>query len=260
MSEYRVAIGAFAWIAANAGLRWRSKSTKQKKSSKLRAVGGEGKCEKGTLSNPVHFKKRWISLDRCKTRSRSKTVGQRSQTLNQRGERVRESSQQGGFRTRSQSHVRRRKRIPDANVDSFKNSCIPCKTYLFDQAWQRGRNRERTGEKYKGDKHCSHVGEGPTNKTGDIGATQLIFLTSVAASRCLLLGQAIFTIIEMLLVRAGIETNPGPISPTSSACCNAYQHFKRVKNAIEKAQNNFQSKATLETLTKKVIEIEETGI
>ena len=257
MSEYRVAIGAFAWIAANTGLRWRSKSTKQKKSSKLRAVGGEGKCEKGTLSNPVHFKKRWMSLDRCKTRSRSKTVGQRSQTLNQRGERVRESSQQGGFRTRSQSHVRRRKRIPDANVDSFKNSCIPCKTYLFDQVWQRGRRHERTGEKYKADKHCSHIGKGPLNKTGDIGAaTYLHFLTS----GCLLLEQTIFSIVQVLLVRAGIETNPGPTSPTSSACCNAYQHFRRVENTIEKTQNNFQSKATPETLTKKVIEIEETGI
>ena len=179
LSEYRVAIGAFAWIAANAGLHWRSKS-KQKKSSKLRPVGGKGKCEKGTSSNPVQFKKRWISLDRCKTRSRSKTVGQRSQTLNQRGERVRESSQQGGFRTRSQSHVRRRKRVPDANADSFKNSCIPCKTWLFDQAWQRGRRHERTGEKYKADKHCSHIGKGPLNKTGDIGAaTYLHFLTSV---------------------------------------------------------------------------------
>ena len=63
----------------------------------------------------------------------------------------------------------------------------------------------------------------------------------------------------MLLVRAGIETNPGPTIPTSSVCCNAYQHFKRVKNTIEKTQNNFQSKATQETLTNKVIEIEETG-
>ena len=65
----------------------------------------------------------------------------------------------------------------------------------------------------------------------------------------------------MLLVRAGIETNPGPttISSTSSPCCKAYQHFRRVKNTIEKAHENFKSKVTDETLTKKVIEIEETG-
>ena len=79
------------------------------------------------------------------------------------------------------------------------------------------------------------------------------------ASECLLLELAIFTIVQMLLVRAGIETNPGPTSPTSSVCCNAYQHFRRVENTIEKAQNYFQSKVTQDTLTKKLIEIEETG-
>ena len=273
MSEYRAAVGTFAWTAANAGVRWRSKS-KQKKSSKLRVVGGEGKCEKGTSSNPVQFKKRWMSVGGCKTRSKSRTVGQRSRTLNLREDRVKESHQQPAFRTRSQSPVKRRKKVPDAKIDSFKNSCILCKTYLFDQKWQRGRRHKRTRETYKGDRHCSHIGEGPTNllgdviratqlrstnKMGDIGATHLHFLTSVAAFECLLLELAIFTIVQMLLVKAGIETNPGPTSPTSSVCCNAYQHFRRVENTIEKAQNNFQSKVTQDTLTKKVIEIEETG-
>lgn len=89
---------------------------------------------------------------------------------------------------------------------------------------------------------------------------QLHFLTRVVASECLLLLQAFFTIVQMLLVRAGIETNPGPTRPTSSACCNAYQHFRRVENTIKRANDNFQSKATQDTLTKKVIEIEETGI
>ena len=65
---------------------------------------------------------------------------------------------------------------------------------------------------------------------------------------------------EMLLVRSGIETNPGPTSPADSSCCNAFQHFKRVKNQMKKAQESFQSKVTQDTLTKKVIEIEETGI
>ena len=94
---------------------------------------------------------------------------------------------------------------------------------------------------------------------GDVGGSQFDFLISVVASETLLLEQAIFTIVQMLLVRAGIETNPGPTSPTSSACCNAYQHFRRVENTIEKTQKNFQSKATPDTLKKKVIEIEETG-
>ena len=62
MSEYRVAIGAFAWIAANAGLHWRSKS-KKRKSNRLRTVGGEERCEKEVSSNPVQSKKRWMSVD-----------------------------------------------------------------------------------------------------------------------------------------------------------------------------------------------------
>ena len=98
-----------------------------------------------------------------------------------------------------------------------------------------------------------------TKKTRDIEETKLHFLTSVVASGCLLLEQAIFTVIQMLLVRAGIETNPGPTSPTNPTCCNAFQHFKRVRNTIEKAKENFKSKVTQDTLTKKVIEIEETG-
>ena len=122
------------------------------------------------------------------------------------------------------------------------------------------RSHERTRNKgNKGDRHCPHVGKEPTNEMRVIGAAQLHFLTSIAAAECLLLEQAIFTIVKMLLVRAGIETNPGPTSPASSTCCNTFQHFRRVENTIEKAQSNFQSKATQDTLTKKVIEIEETG-
>ena len=81
LCEYRAAIGAFAWIAVNAGLRWRSKSKKQK-SSRLRAVGGEESFEKGETFNSVQ--KRGRSLNRGRSRDRSGYVGQRSRTLNQR--------------------------------------------------------------------------------------------------------------------------------------------------------------------------------
>ena len=66
-------------------------------------------------------------------------------------------------------------------------------------------------------------------------------------------------VVQMLLVRSGIETNPGPTNGNDFPCCQANQHFNRVKNTIVKAQNNFQSKVTQETLSKKVIDIEETG-
>ena len=100
------------------------------------------------------------------------------------------------------------------------------------------------------------IGRDDKKEMRDIEATELCYLTSAAFSGYFLLEQAIFTIIRMLLVRSGVETNPGP---TSQTCCLAYQHLKRVKNAIEKARNNFNSKVNDDALKKKVIEIEETG-
>ena len=95
--------------------------------------------------------------------------------------------------------------------------------------------------------------------TGRIKPSQLHFLTCLAASECFMLEATLFTIIQMLLEMSGIETNPGPTTPTSSACCNASQHFNRVKNTIAEAKNKFRSKVAQDTLTKKVLEVEETG-
>ena len=71
--------------------------------------------------------------------------------------------------------------------------------------------------------------------------------------------RAIIAVVQMLLVRSGIETNPGPTNGDDSPCCNASQHFNRVKNTMAKIQRNFKTKVTSDTLSKKVIEIEETG-
>ena len=213
-------------------------------------MGGEERCEKIRSSNSDQDRKRWRSLDGRKTSDNREHVGRRSKTLNERKLRNR-SRQQPAFRTRSQSHGKRRKR----NVESFNSSCISCKTKLFDEKWQRGRSHQ--GEKCQGshrDQGCSPDAERVTRY---IGATELHFLTSAG---CLLLEQAIFTIVHMLLMRSGIETNPGPTTPTSSSCCNASQHFNRVKNTIVEAQKSFRSKVTQDTLTKKEVEIEETGM
>ena len=216
LSEYRAALGAFAKIAVNAGLRWKNKP-KQHRSSRQGKVGGEERCEK------VHSdqsKKRCISLDRWKTGSKSIYDGQRSKTLSQREHRDR-SRQQRVFRLRSRSNLKRKKKTVGTTGDTFKTSCITCKTVLFKQKWQRGRARHRI-------RHCSH----------DLSKG---------------------TVVQMLLVRSGIETNPGPTTPTSSSCCNARQHFNRVKNIIEEKHKSFQSKVTQDTLTKKILGIEETG-
>ena len=57
--------------------------------------------------------------------------------------------------------------------------------------------------------HFAPVGEGPTNKIGDIGATQLHFNANVALSECLLLVQALQH-CPNASCETGIETIPGP--------------------------------------------------
>ena len=70
---------------------------------------------------------------------------------------------------------------------------------------------------------------------------------------------AISDIIQMLLVMSGIEKNPGPASSTDTTCCNAGQHFNRVRKVIADVQNNFRTKVVPDTLTKPVVEIHEAG-
>ena len=192
-----------------------------------------------------------FQICQSKIKVKSPNVGQRSQTLNERKERERRHV---SFRRRSQSHAQRKRKNQETTTGTFKNSCIDCKTKLFKERVERGRSAHHFREK------CSHDYQRAGNKTRDIEQIQLQFLASAAASVCLLLEQTIFTIVQILLVRAGVETNPGPTSPSSSPCCNASQHFNRVKNTMEKAQRSFRSKVTQDTLTRKAVVIEQTGI
>ena len=268
LSEYRAAIGAFAWIASNANLSWRKKSKSRSKARELKELGGKERTERdGTsdLSN-IQSRKRWRSLDGWRRRSISRDDGRRSKSL--RRNRIKIS-----LRSRSRSQCRSRDDNYEESADHFKNACISCKTKLFDKRWERGRAsnkrwergriRRKTGEgsrETRSTKCCSLGEVGATNEEAWIESSQLFLLTCAAVSECLLIEQAIFTIIQMLLVRSGIETNPGP--PTTSnppQCCNAVQHFNRVKNTIAEVQNNFQSKVAQDTLTKQVIEVKETG-
>ena len=255
LCQYRAAIGGFAWIASNARLHW-SRSSRQRKSSRvINEVGGEERSRKVALSNINKFKKSWGSVNRWKTGPRSRFDGQRSKSLDQIGGKI-GNSQSCRTRSRSHSPVQRRKRNFD---DAFKDSCIACKTHLFDQNRQRSRNI--AGKKCRGspqDRHC----EGPRNKMEESASPlQIRFLIQEMAARCFMLQWAASSIVQMLLIISGIETNPGPnLNPINSTCCNARQHFNRVENIIVQAQHSFQSKVTPDTLAKKVIEIEETGI
>ena len=203
------------------------------------------------MPNSTKLKGSSGSLDRWTRREKSQDIGQRSKSLNQTREGRSRTRKPQVSRNRSQSLIRIRKGI----ADNFKNSCIACKTDLFDQRRQRGRSTKtlrQSRQEPKQESCCSHPG-----KDDVIEGSQLKLFTCV---ECLMLERAMIAVIQMLLVRSGIETNPGPTTTgDDSPCCNASQHFNRVKNTITKARDSFQSKVTPDTLSKKVIEIEETG-
>ena len=250
MSEYRAAIGRFACVAKYASFRLRRTRKKPKLTKLKKTEGGENPL----MPNSTNLKWSSGSLDRWKGREKSHDVGQRSTSLNQTREGRSRIRKPQLSRAKSKSLSRGRKGKLDMIADKFKNSCVGCKTDLFDQRWERGRSTRQTLQEPKQESCCRHPGKG-----NHIEASQLKLFTCVAVSECLMLERAITAVVQMLLVRSGIETNPGPISENDSPCCNASQHFNRVKNTIVKAQNNFQSKVTPDTLSKKVIEIEETG-
>ena len=244
LSEYRAAIGRFACMAKYSRFPLRGQS-KKPKLTKTEGV------ENPLKPNSTKLKESSRSLDRLKGREKSHDIGKRSKSLNQTREGRTRTRKPQVCRTKSQSLSRRPKGKLNMNDDKFKNACIACKTDLFDQRWQRGRSTRQTRQKPKQERFCSR---------GDyIEASQLKFFMCVAVSECLLLEQAIIAVVQMLLVRSGIETNPGTTNGHDFPCCNASQHFNRVKNKMTKVQNNFQSKVTQDTLSKTVIEIEETG-
>ena len=244
MSEYRAAIGRFACLAISSTFPLRRRCKKPK------LEGGENPI---ITTKSTNLKGSSGSLDRYKRRNKRYEVGQRSKSLNERREgrsRIRKPQLP---RARSQSLSRGRKGKQNVISDHFKNACVACKTDLFDQRWERGRSRQ-TCQESKQESFCSCPGKGD-----HIEASQLKFFTCVAVSECLLLERAVIAVVQMLLIRSGIETNPGPTNGDDSPCCNASQHFNRVKNTMSKTQNNFKSKVAPDTLSKKVIEIEETG-
>ena len=141
------------------------------------------------------------------------------------------------------------------NTNNFRNSCIKCKTGMFDGKFQRGRATKVT----RNGKLCSHIEKGLMTEDSLTEESKTRFFICLAVSKYLALERALTAIIQILLIMSGIETNPGPATENSGPCCNASQHFNRVKNSIKKNKNNFQSKIVQGSLSKKVIAVEETG-
>ena len=104
--------------------------------------------------------------------------------------------------------------------------------------------------------YCLH----PTDPAHPELKTLEVVLGNVRDSLCSKLEFAFSRIIKDLLVRSGIETNPGPPTTTTTTwCCTASQQFNRVKRKIAEVQGSFQSSVGRDTLTSAVVEIEESG-
>ena len=247
MSEYRVAIGIFAGIAEKSSLR-RKRKQKNTKISKLQTIAGEKKLK---TTNSARSDKNAGSLDRWRRRENSH-VGKRSKSLNNQRECRNRVKTLQLSRAGSKSIVRGRKK-ESVERSNFKTSCITCRTDMFDGKFKRGRATTRN------EKPCNHIEKGLLAKGSLTEKSKIRFFICLAVSKYLALERALIAIIQMLLIMSGIETNPGPMTENNAPCCNASQHFNRVKNSIKKNKNNFQSKIVPGSLSKKVIEVEETG-
>ena len=196
MSEYRAVIGSFAGVAAKAG-QGRKKKWKERKREKRRNIE---KKEEMMVKMPdqVKHSKRSRSLKIRKGRDESIDIGQRSKSLNQKGK-IRSVANRP--RTKSQCPVLIRKEKNMIADDNFKNACTACKTEMFDRNWQRGRARETSKENV-----CPHMDK----KRRALESNQLKLFTCLALSTWFMLERAMLAVVQMLLIRSGIETNPGP--------------------------------------------------
>ena len=199
-------------------------------------------AEKVTLDQKFlpNINKSAVSLDRRRQRSQSKVSGT---------QRRNKSLQLGRkpdllVRRRSRSSSKRREKSSNNTARRPKDACVQCKIDWLNHDWQRGRRRKR--DKDLEQKSCCA-------EEAQSRARNLYYLVCSTVLGCMAIEYALTSVVRMLLIRSGIETNPGP------SCCSASLHFKRVNNSIATAERNFQSRLTPSTLSDKNIEIVETG-
>ena len=181
-----------------------------------------------------------VSLDRRRQRSQSRVSGTRNRNLSLQSRRKPNLS----VRLRGRSSSKRREKSSDYTARRPKDACVQCKIDWLNHDWQRGRRRKR--DKDLEQKSC--CAEEVYSR-----ARNIHYLICSTALECMTIEFALASVVQMLLIRSGIETNPGP------SCCSASLHFKRVNNSIATAERNFQSRLTPSTLSDKNIEIVETG-
>ena len=181
-----------------------------------------------------------VSLDRRRQRSQSRVSGTRNRNLSLQSRRKPNLS----VRLRGRSSSTRREKSSDNTARRPKDACVQCKIDWLNHDWQRGRRRKRDRDLEQ--KSC--CAEEVYSR-----ARNIHYLICSTALECMTIEFALASVVQMLLIRSGIETNPGP------SCCSASSHFKRVSNSIATAERSFQSRLTPSTLSDKNIEIVETG-
>ena len=190
LCDFSATPGAFAYTAANPSLCW---STKLKQCKLMRS--------KGANKEDKNEKSKWGSRDRWKTRYKSKNIVQRSISSNPRKS------------AKSHSHVpQRRSTFLSLIIDTFKNVCVSqsFQSSLAHHMFQRSKTKE-CNEQNCQEIHLEKWAKGGSTKR--IQPNILHFLTTAAAVQCFMLERVIAAIVQMLLVRSGIETNPGPPTP-----------------------------------------------
>ena len=182
LCNFTSAPAAFTCTAADASLCSRSK-LKQHKPIRSKEANGENQNKKGSPG-------RW--------KTGYKVLAQRGKSTNQRKS------------TKSHSRIPRRGNSGlGLVIDTFKNACIS--SSLLHQMCQRGKSKECQAQ------NCQEIHPedcargGPTKRIQQ--SLLLDFLTGATAMQPFMLERAVAAIIQMLLVRSGIETNPGPTTP-----------------------------------------------
>ena len=269
MSEYRAAIGRFAGIAIRARCSRKGK-WKRPKWANMRKI----KSKDTHLEKQKQIKsRRSQSLGSEKCEAPSCDLGRRSRSLKNQTEAKSPKSPSSAVRVESpKPNQRRHEKVKKINDGIFKTACISCKTDWFDQLRKRGRAAKTLKNNV-----CPHANKNQRAADCRTEEQKVKLFACFAISVWFTLERAVTAIVRMLLVRSGIETNPGPTNENdpdhssfetkpgpanenNSICCSASQHFKGVKNRIARTQKNFESKILPDSLSKKVIEVVETGM
>ena len=203
LGQYRAIIGRFAAVALHLQLFHKTK-TKHLKSKRVKEKKA-ATSPKEQLLKSDRFNRSCGSLDRWATTRKRRNSKQRSTTCSPQSKRdhIRKRS---SARKRSQSCAKRRKLGPRLKTQDLKDACTRCRIDWVSQGFKRGRTRRAKAQ--IGRKQCCTLRE---SKKADIETRNLGIFTCMAVSECILMEVAVATVVQMLLIRSGIEMNPGNV-------------------------------------------------